>query len=67
MIRKQQKRVLESNKPSAFRVRKQLVTQEKINRYIKEHYVLPLPTNQDENVDENMGSAGMITTAAGFM
>ncbi|OBT47133.1 hypothetical protein VE00_03127 [Pseudogymnoascus sp. WSF 3629] len=54
MIRKQHKRALESNKPSAFRVRKRPVNPKKIDRYIKEH-----PTNSfgANEMDGNMGSA----------
>jgi hypothetical protein len=60
IIRMQQKRLLESNKRSAFRVRKRPVPPEKINRYIKEHDKEPITTNYDSNIGRNTGLAGMI-------
>lgn len=64
IIRKQQERALE-HKPSAFRVRKRPVSQQKINRYIKEHPRSPLGANEDMNMDGNMDgnmdSGGMIS------
>jgi hypothetical protein len=60
IIRKQQKRLLEENKRSAFRVRKRPVPPEKINRYIKEHGIEPITANYDSNINGNMGLGGMI-------
>lgn len=60
MIRKQQKRKLESNKRSTFRVRKRPVNPEKINQYIKEHPMQLIGENKDRNIDGNIGSAGMV-------
>lgn len=59
IIRKQQKRLLEENKRSAFRVRKRPVPQEKINRYMKEHGVEHITADNKGNVYVNIDSAGM--------
>jgi hypothetical protein len=62
IIRKQQQRALEY-KQSAFRVRNRSVSQEKINRYIKEHPRSPLGMSEDMNMDGNTVSGGMISAA----
>ncbi|KAM3070358.1 hypothetical protein ACMFMG_010189 [Clarireedia jacksonii] len=56
MIKKQQSRLLESGKLSAFRVRKRPVPPGKISRYIKDHGI-EIPRNKDSNVDESTNSA----------
>ena len=60
IIRKQRKRVLESNKRSAFRVRKRPVPQGKIDRYITEHNTARIAGNYDKNIDGNTEPVGMI-------
>lgn len=60
IIRKQQKRLTESNKQSAFRVRKRPVPAEKISRYIKEHGIEPDTANDDSGIGGNTSVAGMI-------
>jgi hypothetical protein len=60
MIMKQQKRLLESNKRSAFRVRNRPVPSEKISRYIKEHDIEPAATNYGTDIGGNTGLAGVI-------
>ena len=62
MIRKHKIRALEINgkKRSAFRIRKQPVDPEKINRYIREH---PAGANDDRKIGGNIGSAGMLPAA----
>jgi hypothetical protein len=60
IIRMQQKRLLESNKRSVFRVRKQPVPPEKINRYIKEHDKEPVTANYDGDIGRDTSLAGMI-------
>ncbi|PQE15996.1 kinesin light chain protein [Rutstroemia sp. NJR-2017a WRK4] len=52
MIRKQQSRVLESGKPSAFRVRGRPVPPGKISRYIRDHGIETSRDN-DSNLDES--------------
>ncbi|PQE13220.1 kinesin light chain 3 protein [Rutstroemia sp. NJR-2017a BBW] len=52
MIRKQQSRLLESGKPSAFRVRKRPVPPGKIIRYIRDHGIETSRDN-DSNLDES--------------
>jgi hypothetical protein len=63
MIRKQRKRELESNKQSAFRLRKQQVTAEKIERYIKEHPTQSFDTTEDTKMDGIMDSASISPSA----
>ena len=60
IIRKQQKRVLESNKRSAFRVRKRPVPRAKIDRYITEHNTASISGNYDKHIDGNTEPVGMI-------
>lgn len=59
MIRKQRERALTMNKASAFRVRKRPVNQEKINRYISEHFKRS-GSNDDLDIEMDIDSAGMI-------
>lgn len=58
IIRKQRERILESSKPSAFRVRKRPVPQGRIDRYIKEHVMVSIVANNQENNSENITLAG---------
>jgi hypothetical protein len=58
MIRKQRDRALTENKASAFRVRKRPVNQEKINRYISEHFKRS-GSNEDLDMEMEMDSAGI--------
>jgi hypothetical protein len=60
IIRKQQKRLSESNKRTAFRVRKRPVPQGKIDRYIIENSTNSILANVDGNIDGDTGSGGII-------
>jgi hypothetical protein len=53
IIRKQQKREFDSDKPkkSAFRLRGREVNPQKINRYIKEHPMRPLSAIKDRSIE----------------
>jgi hypothetical protein len=59
IIRKQQNRLLESGKLSAFRIRKRPVPPGKISRYIKVHGIETI-RNNDSNVGGRTSLAGMI-------
>jgi hypothetical protein len=60
IIRKQQERRLESNKPSAFRVRNHPVNPKKISRYNKmKHPTVPFDASEDRTSGGNMDSPGM--------
>jgi hypothetical protein len=63
MIRKQRKRLLESNKQSAFRVRGRTINPQKITRYIKEHPVQPFDEGIGRNMDGDTSIVGMIPAA----
>lgn len=55
IIRKQQQRLVEDNKQTAFRVRKRPVTQGKINRYIAEHRTDLTTANYNSNISGDGG------------
>jgi hypothetical protein len=61
IIRKRQKRLSESNKPTAFRVRKRPVPQGKIDRYIIENSTI---ANYDGNIGGDTGSAGIVPASS---
>jgi hypothetical protein len=60
IIRKQQKRLSESNKRTEFRVRKRPVPQGKIDRYILENGTNSIMANHDGNIGGDTGSGGII-------